>query len=141
VTAWWAREDSNLQPDRYERGYFAGNIDGIWHLSSRQPIDVHDQLRPIIGEPLVGLTVELEHAGHHFRMQIGYFPDGTLGKVFLNSAKQSSALDAVAADAAILISLLLQHGAAPTEIGHALRRVPDGATASLIGAVVDRAYD
>ena len=26
-SAWWAREDSNLQPDRYERGYFIGNID------------------------------------------------------------------------------------------------------------------
>jgi hypothetical protein len=28
-TAWWAREDSNLQPDRYERGYFIGNNDKI----------------------------------------------------------------------------------------------------------------
>jgi hypothetical protein len=28
-TAWWAREDSNLQPDRYERGNFIGSIDKI----------------------------------------------------------------------------------------------------------------
>jgi hypothetical protein len=34
--------------------------------------------------------------------------------------------------------LLLQHGATPAEIGHALRRSPDGAPASLIGAAVDR---
>ena len=26
---WWAREDSNLQPDRYERGYFIGSADKI----------------------------------------------------------------------------------------------------------------
>ena len=26
-TAWWAREDSNLQPDRYERAYFIGNAE------------------------------------------------------------------------------------------------------------------
>ena len=79
-----------------------------------------------------------EHAGHHFRMQIGCFPDGALGEVFLDAAKQNSGLDAFAADAAILVSLLLQHGATPAEIGHALRRAPDGTAASLVGAVVDR---
>jgi len=84
------------------------------------------------------IAVELEHAGHHFRMQIGCFPDGAFGEVFLDAAKQNSALDAFAADAAILISLLLQHGATPAEIGHALRRAPDGTAASLVGAVVDR---
>jgi len=25
-------EDSNLQPDRYERGYFIGNVDEIWYF-------------------------------------------------------------------------------------------------------------
>src|SRR5262249_36958802 len=57
------------------------------------------------------IAVELEHAGHRFRMQIGRFPDGVQGEVYLDAAKQNSALDALAADAAILISLLLQHGA------------------------------
>jgi hypothetical protein len=71
-------------------------------------------------------------------MQIGCFPDGALGEIFLDAAKQNSGLDAFAADAAILVSLLLQHGATPAEIGHALRCPPDGTAASLIGAVVDR---
>ena len=84
------------------------------------------------------IAVEIEHAGHHFRMQIGCFPDGALGEVFLDAAKQNSSLDAFAADVAILISLLLQHGATPAEVGHALRRAPDGTAASLVGAVVDR---
>jgi hypothetical protein len=84
------------------------------------------------------IAVELKHAGHQFRMQIGCFPDGTLGEVFLDTTKQNSDLDAFAADAAILVSLLLQHGATPAEIGHALRRTPDGTAASLVGAVVDR---
>jgi hypothetical protein len=70
-------------------------------------------------------------------MHVGYFPDGGVGEVFLDSAKQTSMLDAFAADAAILLSLLLQHGTFPAEIGHALRRSPNGAPASLIGAVVD----
>ncbi len=84
------------------------------------------------------VALDIEHAGHRFRMQIGCFPDGALGEVFLDAAKQNSALDAFAADAAILLSLLLQHGATLGEIGHALRRVPDGTAASLVGAVVDR---
>jgi len=84
------------------------------------------------------VAFELEHAGHRYRMHVGHFPDGGIGEVFLDSAKQNSALDAFASDAAILISLLLQHGATPAEIGHALRRSPDGAPASLIGAAVDR---
>jgi hypothetical protein len=83
------------------------------------------------------IAVELEHAGHRFRMQIGRFPDGVQGEVFLDAAKQNSALDAFAADAAILVSLLLQFGASPAEIGHALRRTPSGEPANLIGAVVD----
>ena len=65
-------------------------------------------------------------------------PGWRLGRVFLDAAKQNSALDAFAADVAILISLLLQHGATPAEVGHALRRAPDGTAASLVGAVVDR---
>ena len=83
------------------------------------------------------IALEIEHAGHRFRMHVGHFPDGVIGEIFIDSAKQNSALDAFGADAAIIISLLLQHGAAPAEIGHALRRSPDGVPASLIGAAVD----
>jgi len=85
----------------------------------------------------VALARDIEHAGHRYRMQVGFFPDGTPGEMFLDAAKQNSTLDAFAADAAILVSLLLQHAVLPAEIGHALRRSPNGATASLIGVVVD----
>jgi hypothetical protein len=84
------------------------------------------------------IAFEIEHAGHRYRMHVGHFCDGAIGEVFIDSAKQNSALDAFGADAAILISLLLQHGADLSEIGHALRRSPDGVAASLIGAAVDR---
>ena len=86
------------------------------------------------------VAFDIEHAGHHYRMHVGYFPDGAVGEVFLDSTKQNSTLDAFAADAAILLSLLLQHGTTPNEVGHALRRSPNGAPASLIGAVVDELH-
>ena len=73
-----------------------------------------------------------------YRAQVGHFPDtGSIAEIFIDAAKPNSALDAFAADAAILISLLLQHGSSLAEIGHALRRSPNGEPASLIGAVVD----
>jgi hypothetical protein len=86
------------------------------------------------------VALHIEHSGHRYRMQVGYFPDGAVGEVFLDAAKQNSMLDAFAADAAILLSLLLQHGAPPAEIGHALRRTPNGAPESLIGAVIDELH-
>jgi hypothetical protein len=96
---------------------------------------INDPLRRRLPQRRGAIAVELEHAGHRFRM---CFPDGALGEVFLDAAKQNSGLDAFAADAAILVSLLLQHNVTPAEIGHALRRAPDGTAASLIGAVIDR---
>jgi hypothetical protein len=86
----------------------------------------------------LAVALQIEHAGHKFRMQTGFFDDGTVAEVFIDAAKQNSALDALAADSAICISLLLQRGVSPAEVGHALRRNPDGSPASLIGAVVDR---
>ena len=135
-------------PDR------AGGVAALRHRQQSRAAIVADDPRPVgcamthagmnrhhrhcLPQRRGAIAVELEHAGHHFRMQIGSFPDGTLGEVFLDAAKQNSGLDAFAADAAILVSLLLQHGATPAEIGHALRRAPDGTAAGLVGAVVDR---
>jgi hypothetical protein len=70
------------------------------------------------------LTLAFEHGGLRDRAHIGFFADGAVADVFLDSARPGSTLDALAADGAILISLLHQHGATPAEIGHALRRCP-----------------
>jgi hypothetical protein len=83
------------------------------------------------------VAFEFAHCNLRYRAHVGFFPDGRPSELFLDSSKQNSALDAFAADAAILISLLLQHGATVVEIGHALRRAPSGAPASLICAAVD----
>jgi hypothetical protein len=85
----------------------------------------------------LAIASEFWHRDQRYRCHIGRFPDGGIAELFLDSARPNSALDAFAADAAILISLLLQHGATPSEIGHALRRNPDGSPASLIGAATD----
>ena len=75
-------------------------------------------------------------------MSIGYWPDsGRPAETFVDGAREGSDLKILLADAAVLLSLLLQHNVEPTAIGHSLARVPVSATetkpASVIGAVVE----
>lgn len=83
------------------------------------------------------LAFEFVHGGQRYRAHVGFFNDGRPAELFLNAAKQNSPIDALAADAAILISLLLQGNSPLAEIGHSLRRTPNGEAASLIGAALD----
>jgi hypothetical protein len=84
------------------------------------------------------VAISFTHRDQRFRAHVGYFAGGGIAEMFLDAARPDSALDAFAADAAILISLLLQRGSSPAEIGHALRGTPDGSPASLIGAAIDQ---
>jgi hypothetical protein len=82
---------------------------------------------------------DLEYEGHKFRVNIGLMNEaGAPGEIFVNAHRVDSTLDSLAGDIAILISLLLQHGATAAAIGHALRRNPNGSRASLAGVLVDR---
>jgi hypothetical protein len=82
-------------------------------------------------------TLSFEHAGARYRATIGFFPDGKAGEVFLNHDCSDSLLDALASDAAILVSVCLQFGAGLQDIRHALRRNSRGEPASPIGAALD----
>jgi hypothetical protein len=79
----------------------------------------------------------LQHRDSLYRAHVGFFADGRPAELFLDAAKANSTLDAFASDAAILVSLLLQNGAKVSEIGHSLRRNPDGTPASVIGEALD----
>ena len=72
-------------------------------------------------------------------MSFGYYEDHkTLGEVFIAAAKSAgSQVDATARDAAILISLGLQHGIPIDVIKGALTREPNGEASSIAGRVVD----
>src|SRR6266481_2408393 len=51
-TAWWAREDSNLQPDRYERSAYPGRSRKIRYLGERSTTFVHVWCTHFIGQTL-----------------------------------------------------------------------------------------
>lgn len=80
-----------------------------------------------------------EHRGVSFTMTTGFYPDGRVAEIFLNSTHANSLLDFLMSDAAILVSLALQYGAPLDEIRHALKRDVRGEAASPIGSALDLA--
>ena len=63
-------------------------------------------------------TVMLEHGGTRFMVTIGFYPDGRPGEVFTHGARSGSNLDALLADACVVVSCLIQHGAEPRELAN-----------------------
>jgi len=84
-------------------------------------------------------TVELEHNGSRFTVTIGFYPDGRPGEVFTHGIRSGSNLDALLADACVVVSCLIQHGVEPREIASSMGRLGSAEPASIIGAVIDLA--
>jgi hypothetical protein len=84
------------------------------------------------------VTIGFERDGSHYQMTVGYFPNGTVGEIFLNHDHSDSLLDVLTSDAAILASLALQHGCTLETIAHAIKRDARGTAASPIGAALDQ---
>jgi hypothetical protein len=82
-------------------------------------------------------TVELEHNGSRFTVTIGFYPDGRPGEVFTHGMRSGSNLDALLADACVVVSCLIQHGVEPREIASSMGRLGNAEPASIIGAVID----
>lgn len=81
---------------------------------------------------------EFEHSGMRCRAGIGRFEDGRLAEVFLNIAKDGSAVDIHARDAAVAASLALQHGCEAETLRRALIRDGSGRASGILGAALDR---
>ena len=48
-----------------------------------------------------------------FTVTIGFYADGTVGEVFIDGGKTGQDMQSIARDAAVLLSLALQHGVPP----------------------------
>jgi hypothetical protein len=83
-------------------------------------------------------SFSFEHDCHRYDVTVGMFGDGRLAKIFIGSGKVGTAIEAIARDGAILISLLLQYGCALGQIQRALTRNADGRASGPLGALVDR---
>lgn len=72
-----------------------------------------------------------------FTVTAGRYLDGSLGEVFIDVAKSGQDMQSIARDAAVVLSLALQHGTPIESIQRAVTRDSRGEPASILGAIVD----
>jgi hypothetical protein len=65
-------------------------------------------------------SLSIECEGHGYRATAGFFDDGRIAEIFLDTGKMGTPLQANADTAAVLASLLLQHGVEPAVILHSI---------------------
>lgn len=82
-------------------------------------------------------VVEFLHRGIRYTFGIGRYDDRKVAEVFVCAAKSGADAHLVAHDAAVTISLLLQHGCPIETIQHALGREEDGSPQGPFGVLVD----
>jgi hypothetical protein len=80
-------------------------------------------------------TIKFEHEGHEYLATAGFYPDdGRLAEIFLQAlGKPGTPMQENADTAAILASLLLQHGIDPDAIQHSIAGPIAIALASFMG--------
>jgi hypothetical protein len=83
-------------------------------------------------------TFQLRFWNQPVNVTVGYYEDGTPGEIFVDAGKSGQDVQSTARDAAIVLSLSLQHGATFETIRHAVTRSADGAAASILGAIADK---
>ncbi|MGJ0507407.1 MAG: hypothetical protein ACR652_09775 [Methylocystis sp.] len=75
--------------------------------------------------------------GRPYIAGVGRFPDGRVAELFIDSEKASTDAADDARDAAVAVSLALQHGTPLEAIRGAVTRDAAGRPAGIIGAVLD----
>ena len=89
------------------------------------------------------VTEEIGVGSMRLTATIGLDRSGQPAEVFLSGAKDGSGLAAILADAAVVISVALQHGIPAAVLGKSIARLPESldgpatAAASPIGAALD----
>ncbi len=74
-----------------------------------------------------GHTETLQADGQAFTATVGFDPkDGAPRELFLTAGKEGSLLNALLADAAVAISVALQHGVPAAALAKSVRRLPAG---------------
>ena len=82
-------------------------------------------MRQVLPRRRAAETFDLSFWNQLVTVTVGFHADGTLGEIFISTGKTGTDIASAARDAAVVISLALQHG------------VRSGAAASILGAVID----
>lgn len=87
-------------------------------------------------------TIEIRHRNYagaesFYTATLGYYDDGRIGEVFLNSTKVGTDIDVAVRDAAIALSFALQHGVDPENIRAAMTRDANGCPEGVLGTLLE----
>jgi len=82
------------------------------------------------------LVINLEHDRLAYTASIGFDLTGRPREIFARCRKPNSAMDLIADDLSVVLSLALQHGIEPGALRHSIGRI-HGKPASLAGALID----
>jgi hypothetical protein len=84
-----------------------------------------------------GETIAFQFRGAAYTATFSSFPDGRLAELFIDAAKPSNDAADDARDAAVAMSIALQHGTPLEAIRAALTRDGAGRPAGILGAALD----
>lgn len=82
-------------------------------------------------------TIAVEHRGRNYLVTVGHYEDGSAGEVFVAGTKAGADMDGVCRDAAVLLSIAMQHRVPLSVMAGAITRNPDGSPSTVIGAILD----
>lgn len=82
-----------------------------------------------------GLTVPVEHRNQTFDCTFSWDDSGHIREAFMRSTKEGNDFSAVMVDAAIALSMLLQHGYSMADMVKAFGETATGAPQSALGAI------
>jgi ribonucleoside-diphosphate reductase alpha chain len=82
-------------------------------------------------------TFNLAFRSQPVTVTAGFYPDGSLGEIFIDIGKSGADLAHIAHDAAVVASLALQHGVPLDVIRHALMRDAQGRASGPLGVALD----
>ena len=76
-------------------------------------------MRRVLPQRRAAETFDLRFWNQPFTVTVGFYPDGTPGEVFIDGGKTGQDIQSTARDAAVVLSLALQHGTPIETIRHA----------------------
>jgi hypothetical protein len=94
-------------------------------------------MRRVLPRRRAAETFNLRFWNQPFTVTVGFYADGTPGEVFIDGGKTGQDIQSTARDAAVVLSLALQHGTPIETIRHAVTRDSSGAAVSILGAIID----
>ena len=79
-------------------------------------------MRRVLPQRRAAETFNLRFWNQPFTVTVGFYADGTPGEVFIDGGKTGQDVQSTARDAAVVLSLALQHGTPIEAIRHAVTR-------------------